>query len=427
MLAPPLVINIPFQPLTIAFLAALALQLALKVWLARRQLHHVRAHRGEVPAAFAGAITPEQHRKAADYTAARTRFGFAALGVSTVVLLLWTLIGGIQWLDTGWRTLGLNVYFTGVGVMLSVALISALIDLPLSIYSTFRLEARFGFNKTTPATFVTDLIKGTVLALVIGAPLAFLALWLMARTGRWWWLAVWALWIGFALLMTWAYPAFIAPLFNKFRPLDDAALRDRLTALLARCGFSSKGVFVMDGSRRSAHGNAYFTGIGRNKRIVFFDTLMESLGGAEIEAVMAHELGHFRLHHVKIRLAITALLGLGGFALLGWLAAQPWFYHGLGVSVPSNHAALILFALVAPVFMFPLTPLFSWLSRRHEFAADHYATKQADGAALASGLVTLYRDNSTTLTPDPLHSGFYDSHPPAIIRISRLKPRSAQD
>ncbi|HET6654697.1 MAG TPA: M48 family metallopeptidase [Gammaproteobacteria bacterium] len=409
------------QALTIAFLAALALYLTLKIWLARRQLRHVHAHRNEIPAAFDGAIQPEQHQKAADYTTARVRLGLVDLGISTVVLLAWTLIGGLGWLDVGWRQLGLNEYLTGTGLILSVALISALIDLPLSVYSTFSLEQRFGFNKTKPGTFVGDLIKTTMLLLIIGAPLIFCALWLMARAGDFWWLYVWALWLGVTLIMTWAYPALIAPLFNKFRPLDNADLKARLDALLARCGFSSEGVFVMDGSRRSAHGNAYFTGFGRNKRIVFFDTLMDTLDGMEIEAVMAHELGHFRLHHIKLRLVMSAVLGLAGFALLGWLAAQPWFYHGLGVATPSNHAALILFALVAPVFMFPLTPAFSWLSRDHEFAADNYAMRQADAKALVSGLVKLYRDNSTTLTPDPIYSQFYDSHPPAAVRIANLR------
>ncbi|HET7370504.1 MAG TPA: M48 family metallopeptidase [Gammaproteobacteria bacterium] len=409
------------QPLTIAFLAALALYLTLKIWLARRQLRHVRAHRNEIPAAFDGAIQPDQHRKAADYTTARGRLGLVDLGISTMVLLAWTLIGGLGWLDLGWRQFSLNEYLTGTGVILSVILISALIDLPLSAYSTFGVETRFGFNKTTPGTFIGDLVKSSVLLLIIGAPLIFCALWLMARAGSLWWLYVWALWLAFTLIMTWAYPALIAPLFNKFRPLDNAELKERLNALLARCGFSSEGVFVMDGSRRSAHGNAYFTGFGRNKRIVFFDTLMDTLDGVEIEAVMAHELGHFRLHHIKLRLVMSAILGLAGFALLGWLAAQPWFYHGLGVATPSNHAALILFALVAPIFMFPLTPAFSWLSRDHEFAADNYAMRQADARALISGLVKLYRDNSTTLTPDPIYSKFYDSHPPAAVRIASLQ------
>lgn len=407
--------------MTIAFLAALALYLGLKTWLANRQLRYVRAHRNDVPDAFKDAISAEQHRTAADYTTAKARLGLIDLAISVVVLLLWTLAGGLQWLDTGWRAIGLNPYFTGTGIILSVFLISAAIDLPLSIYSTFGLETRFGFNKTTPRTFIGDLLKSTVLLLVIGAPLLFLALWLMAQAGPLWWLYVWALWLAFTLTMTWAYPALIAPLFNKFHPLDDADLKERITALLSRCGFSSEGVFVMDGSKRSAHGNAYFTGFGRNKRIVFFDTLMDTLEGPEIEAVMAHELGHFRLHHIKLRLVLFAVLGLGGFALLGWLAAQPWFYQGLGIAAPSDHAALILFALVAPIFMFSLTPAFSWLSRNHEFAADNYAKKHAEASALVSGLVKLFRDNATTLTPDPLYSRFYDSHPPATVRIGNLR------
>jgi STE24 endopeptidase len=411
------------QSLSIAFLVMLALYLVLKLWLGQRQLRHVNAHKNDIPGAFDGAIEPEQHRKAAAYTTARVRLGRIDLVTGVIVLLLWTLVGGLQWLDAGWRQFGLNSYLTGTGVILSVILISALIDLPLSIYSTFGLETRFGFNKTGAGTFIGDLIKNVLRLLVIGAPLIFCALWLMARAGSLWWLYVWALWLGFTLIMTWAYPALIAPLFNKFHPLEDAELKERLTGLLARCGFSSEGVFVMDGSRRSAHGNAYFTGFGRNKRIVFFDTLMDTLDGAEIEAVMAHELGHFRLHHIKLRLVMSAVLGLAGFALLGWLAAQPWFYSGLGVATPSDHAALILFALVATIFLFPLTPAFSWLSRNHEFAADNYATRQAETTALISGLVKLYRDNSTTLTPDPLYSQFYDSHPPAAARIASLRRR----
>lgn len=414
------------QPLTLVFLVAIAATLVLKLWLARRQLRHVRAHREQIPPAFYGAIELEQHHKAADYTIARTKLGLVDLPLSIIMLLLWTLIGGIQWLDEGWRQLGLNAYLTGTGVILSVGLISALVDLPLSAYSTFGVEARFGFNKTSVGTFIGDLVKSGLLMLVIGAPLVFCALWLMARAGSLWWLYVWALWIGFALTLTWAYPALIAPLFNKFRPLADLELKERLDALLARCGFSSNGVFVMDGSRRSAHGNAYFTGVGRHKRIVFFDTLMETLTGTEIEAVMAHELGHFRLHHVKLRLALTAVLGLAAFALLGWLASKPWFYHGLGVTVPSDHAALILFALVVPVFTFPLTPAFAWLSRGHEFAADNYASRQADARELVSALVKLYRDNSSSLTPDPLYSSFYDSHPPAAVRIANLRTRQGR-
>lgn len=410
---------------TIVFVIFLALFLALKLWLTQRQIRHVKAHRNAVPTAFKSAIDPDQHRKAADYTTTKARVSLIGLGISIVVLLLWTLGGGLGLLDESWRELGWNSEFTGTGVILSVIVISTFIDIPLSLYSTFGVEQRFGFNKTTVATFFGDTIKTTLLVVIIGAPLIFLALWLMAVFATLWWLYVWAVWIGFTLIMTWAYPALIAPLFNKFHPLDDAKLKSRLTALLERCGFSSNGVFVMDGSRRSAHGNAYFTGFGSNKRIVFFDTLIDSLNGAEIEAVMAHELGHFRLNHIKLRLALSAALGLIGFAILGWLTTETWFYQGLGVAHQSNHAALILFVLIAPIFMFAITPLFAKLSRRHEFAADNYAKKQADAKALASGLVKLFRENATTLTPDPLHSAFYDSHPPATARIAALEQPGA--
>jgi STE24 endopeptidase len=324
-------------------------------------------------------------------------------------------------LDATWRDLLGPGLAAGVALLVSALLIGVLIELPLSLWKTFRLEARFGFNRTTPRLFVLDTLKSLGLMLALVTPLAWAALALMAQAGALWWAWLWALWLGFNLLLVWAWPRFIAPLFNRFTPLEDAALRARIDALLERTGFTSKGLYVMDGSRRSAHGNAYFTGLGRNKRIVFFDTLLEGLEPVEVEAVLAHELGHFRRHHVTWRLASGALLSLAGLALLGWLAEQPWFYAGLGVAVPSDAAALLLFALALPAFTTLLTPVGAWLSRRHEFQADAFAREHSDAAALVRALVKLYRDNASTLTPDPLHSAFHDSHPPAPVRIARLE------
>lgn len=303
----------------------------------------------------------------------------------------------------------------------SFALINAAIELPLGAYSTFGIEARYGFNRTRVKTYLLDILKLLLLAVILGVPLLYAVLWLMQRSGRLWWLYVWILWLGFSLLITWAYPVIIAPLFNKFSPLTDTSLKQRIESLLARCGFASRGVFVMDGSTRSTHGNAYFTGFGRNKRIVFFDTLMDKLAAEEIEAVLAHELGHFRLKHVIQRLAVTAIMSLAGLAILGWLAASAWFYHGLGVPQLSAYMALLLFTLLAPPFLFLLEPLSSAWSRQHEFEADAYASRQTNAATLIRALVKLYRDNATTLTPDPLHSACHDSHPPALSRIARLQ------
>ena len=409
------------QVLTPVFVIALSAALAVRVWLALRQLRHVRLHQDRVPAPFATDIPLPAHRKAADYTAAKVRLGLYSTALDFVLVLVWTLGGGLATLDDAWRGAGLSPLHTGVLVVASFVLLNAVIALPLSIYSTFGVEADYGFNRTNVKTYVLDIFKAVLLSTLLGVPLLYAALALMARAGQLWWLYVWALWFGFSLFMTWAYPKFIAPLFNKFSPLADEALKSRIETLLARCGFASKGVFVMDGSARSAHGNAYFTGFGSNKRIVFFDTLMEKLEPAEIEAVLAHELGHFRLKHVLQRLVLTAVLGLAALALLGWLADQDWFYMGLGVPAPSDYAALLLFTLLLPPFAFFFEPLASAWSRRHEFQADAYARQQADGGALARALVKLYRDNASTLTPDPLHSAFYDSHPPALLRIARLQ------
>ena len=406
-------------PFTLLFLFMLALSVGVEAWLARRQLHHVLAHRDAVPEAFRKRVPLEDHRKAADYTVARVRLGLVHMAIGTMVLLAWTLGGGVAVLDAAWRDLAGPGLLAGTGLLVSALLIGVVIELPLAVWKTFRLEARFGFNRTTPRLFVLDTLKSLLLALALATPLAWAALWLMAQAGPAWWAWLWALWIGFNLLLVWAWPRFIAPLFNKFKPLEDAALRERIDALLERTGFTSRGLFVMDGSRRSAHGNAYFTGLGRNKRIVFFDTLLEGLNPVEVEAVLAHELGHFRRRHITKRLVSGALLSLAGLALLGWLAEMPWFYRGLGVDTPSDAAALLLFALALPAFTTLLTPVGAWLSRRHEFEADAFAAEHSDATALVRALVKLYRDNANTLTPDPLHSAFHDSHPPAPVRIAR--------
>jgi STE24 endopeptidase len=405
---------------TALFIAAVAVTTAVELWLASRQIAAVEAHRDRIPEPFAGRLSAQDHRKAADYTAAKIRLGNLGTLISAAVTLALTVGGGIAALDGLWRRTGWAEPWLGLAVIATVAAVVGVIGLPVSLWRTFRLEARFGFNRTTPKVFLADLGKAIALAALIGGPLLLAVLVLMDRAGRWWWLAAFGCWEAVTLLITWAWPAFIAPFFNKFSPLEDAALEARIEALLARCGFRSSGVFVIDGSRRSAHGNAYFTGIGRHKRIVFFDTLLGQLGAAEIEAVLAHELGHFRLRHIRQRLLVSSVTTLAGFALLGWLAARPAFYELLGVPIPSAHAALLLFALVVPVALFFTTPLGSLWSRRHEFAADRFASEHASAAELASALVKLYRDNASTLTPDPLYTAFYYSHPPALERIARL-------
>ena len=405
---------------TALFVLAVAIVTAAELWLAARQIAAVVAHRDRIPGAFAGQLSAEDHRKAADYTAAKVRVERVGALISAALTLALTIGGGIAAIDTLWRPTGWREPWLGLAVIATVAALMGLISLPLSLIRTFRIEARFGFNRTTPAIFLADLAKGLVLAALIGGPLVLAVLTLMDRAGRWWWLAAFGCWLAVTLLITWAWPAFIAPLFNKFSPLEDAALKERIETLLARCGFRSSGVFVVDGSRRSAHGNAYFTGIGRHKRIVFFDTLLTQLAAPEIEAVLAHELGHFRLRHVRQRLLVSFATMLAGFALLGWLAGQPAFYRALGVPTASSHAALLLFALVVPVAVFFTTPLGSLWSRRHEFAADRFASQHASAQELASALVKLYRDNASTLTPDPLYTAFYYSHPPASERIARL-------
>jgi STE24 endopeptidase len=405
---------------TTLFIAAVVIATAVELWLAARQIAAVAAHRDRIPQPFAGQLSPEDHRKAADYTVAKARLGMVSTVIDSVVTLALTVGGGIAAIDASWRHTGWGEPWLGLMVIGTVAAVVGIVGLPFSVVRTFRIEAAFGFNRTTPMIFLGDLGKGILLGVLIGGPLILAVLVLMDHAGRWWWLAAFGCWLIVTLLITWAWPAFIAPLFNKFSPLEDASLKGRIEALLERCGFRSSGVFVVDGSRRSAHGNAYFTGIGRHKRIVFFDTLLKQLASPEIEAVLAHELGHFRLRHVRQRLLVSFVTMLVGFALLGWLAGKPGFYRALGVPLPSTHAALILFALAVPVAVFFTTPLGSLWSRRHEFAADRFASQHANAQELASALVKLYRENASTLTPDPLYTAFYYSHPPALERIARL-------
>jgi len=405
---------------TLLFLLALAGSTLLRFWLAGRHLAHVRKHRDTVPESFAQRIPISDHHKAADYTITNTRIGMIELVYGGLLLLVWTLGGGLEWLNNTWGMAGLGALSTGTGVILSAFVIMALLEMPFSLYHTFVVEERFGFNRSTPAIFMMDLLKQTTLLLVIGGPMIVLALWIMEAAGERWWLYLWAAWMSFSLIMFWAYPAVIAPLFNKFSLLENEALQQRINALLDKCGFRSKGIYVMDGSKRSGHGNAYFTGIGRNKRIVFFDTLLDSLEPQEIEAVLAHELGHFKLKHIQKRFLSTAALSLAGLAVLGWLAGETWFYNGLGISQPSNWMALLLFMMVMPVFAFFLQPVMSLFSRKHEFEADAYAVRQSSGSDLIKALVKMYRENASTLTPDPLYSAFHDSHPPAPVRIAHI-------
>ncbi len=406
---------------SLLFLALLGVSLTIQLWLAQRHLRHIARHRAAVPAAFVDKISLSAHQKAADYTLAKVRFGRVDGLIGAALLLIWTLGGGLDLLDHAWRSFGYSPLVTGVVFLLSAFLLMGVLELPASLYQTFVLEARFGFNKTTPATFVTDLIKQALLLLALGAPLALAVLWLMQQAGALWWLYVWLLWAGFGLLMMWAYPALIAPLFNKFRPLEAGQVQARIQALLERTGFTSRGIFVMDGSRRTAHGNAYFTGLGRNKRIVFFDNLLKTLVVDEIEAVLAHELGHYKRRHVVKRMLLGFAMSLAGLALLGWLIDQTWFYQGLGARQSSTHMALMLFLMIAPVFTFFMQPLMAWGSRRHEYEADDFAAEQTDAKAMVSALVKLYEENANTLTPDPLYSAFYDSHPPAALRIAHLQ------
>lgn len=406
---------------TLIFLILLAASVATRIWLSLRQINHIQAHKNSVPEAFAEKISLKEHQKAADYSTTKLKFGRFTLAWETLWLLIWTLGGGLSFIDGWWLGYQLTPVWMGIAVILSITFIMSLLDLPFSLYSTFVIEQRFGFNKMTVKIWLTDLIKTTLLMLVIGVPLIAVILLLMNQAGQYWWLYAWLVWTAFSLIMIWAYPAFIAPLFNKFSSLEDESLKSRIDALLERCGFKSKGVFIVDGSKRSAHGNAYFTGFGNNKRIVFYDTLLESLSDNEVEAVLAHELGHFKRNHIKKSLGLSIIMTLAGFALLAWLMQSPWFYTAMGVESISTHNALILFMFIMPVFTFFISPLFSALSRKHEFEADDFAKQQSDYRFLISALVNMYRENASTLTPDPIHSMFYDSHPPASIRIAHLE------
>ncbi|MEO7127401.1 MAG: M48 family metallopeptidase [Rhodoferax sp.] len=415
--------------LTLVFAVALAAGLLVKFWLASRQIRHVAQHRDTVPGAFAKTVTLAAHQKAANYTVAKARFGLLEMAFGAAVLLGWTLLGGLHALNQ------LLLSWLGGGMLQQLALlaafaaISGLIDLPGAWYQTFVIEQRYGFNKMTLGLWLADLGKSTLVGAAIGLPIVALILWLMGAlpASPWWmswWLVAWAVWMGFNLLLLVIYPTFIAPLFNQFKPLDDEVLKSRVTTLMQRCGFAAKGLFVMDGSKRSAHANAYFTGFGAAKRVVFYDTLLAKLSPAEVDAVLAHELGHFKHKHVIKRIVSMFAISLAGFALLGWLSTRVWFYTGLGVNpnmaAPNNALALLLFALVVPVFSIFVSPLFAQLSRRHEFEADAYAVAQTSGQDLSAALLKLFEDNASTLTPDPLFVKFYYSHPPASERLARM-------
>jgi STE24 endopeptidase len=407
--------------LTLAFVSLLIITTLIRIWLGSRQINHVLSHRGKVPSAFSENITLEAHQKAADYSSAKTKLGLSEVAIQAVLLAILTIGGGLQWIDDSWRNILINQeILRGALVIFTALLVSSVIDLPFDYYKTFTIDEKFGFNKMTPKIFFTDLMKHSLVGLVLGAPILFAALWLMQSAGEYWWFYLWLVWSAFNILMLAVYPTFIAPLFNKFTPLADEELKTRIESLLTKCGFKSQGLYVMDGSVRSSHGNAYFTGFGSSKRVVFFDTLLSRLNTDEIEAVLAHELGHFKHNHVIKRIIMMFVMSLLGLAILGWLINQPWFYQGLGVTIPSNYMALILFLLVSPVFLFLIRPLMASYSRQNEFEADDYAAKHADAKHLVKALVKLYRDNASTLTPDSLHSAFYDSHPPANIRISKL-------
>jgi len=413
--------------LTVLFVAALLGETVIRLWLATRQIRAVNTHRDRVPDLFAGQVALPEQQRAADYTAARVRMGRWATLFEAALKLALTLGGGLAALEALVRHADWREPWQGTFLVLTVLFVLQLVGLPFALWRTFRIEARFGFNRISPGLFALDLAKRSALGLALGGPLILATLALMERAGSRWWVWAWLVWLGVSVVLTWAAPRFVAPLFNRFSPLTDESLRKRVEALLARCGFAAGGgVFVMDGSRRSAHGNAYFTGIGRNKRIVFFDTLLERIDLDEIEGVLAHELGHFRLHHVRQRLAVSALTMLAGLALLGWLAAQPAFYTALGAPGEASPAmALLLFLVAVPVFTFFATPLEAWWSRRQEREADDFAIGYASPVKLAGALVKLYRDNATTLTPDPVHSAFFDSHPPALERIARLERHAA--
>ncbi len=413
---------------TIAFLIAFLASFGLRHWLAQRQMRFVAKHRDSVPAEFAEKVTLAEHQKAADYTIAKLRLGVLENGVSAIILIGFTLLGGLQILNISLLQLLGDGITQQIALLGSIAIISGIVDLPFSWYKQFHLEERFGFNRMGKQLFFIDMIKGLGVGAAIGIPLLWVILSLMAKAGDLWWLWAWVVLTVFSLLMQWIFPSFIAPLFNKFQPLPDGALKTQIEALLARCEFASQGLFVMDGSKRSAHGNAFFAGMGKAKRIVFFDTLIEKLNPGEVEAVLAHELGHFKCKHIRKRLLVSFALSFGMFALLGWISTQVWFYTDLGVMPNLNGynggLALALFMLVSPVFSFFFTPLASIASRKHEYEADGFAATKSSAKDLISALVKLYQDNASTLTPDPIYTAFYSSHPPAPLRIANLQRQS---
>jgi len=411
------------ETFSILFILALLLSLIVQLWLSNRQSNAILSNRGAVPDAFAEQITLEQHQKAADYTMAKLNINKIELVYGAILLLAWTLGGGLELVDISIRAYDYGEIITGLAVIFSIMLVSAIIDLPFTLYRTFKIEQRFGFNRMTAIQFIKDILTQTLLTLVLAVPLIAGILWLMQDASSIWWIYVWAVLLSFGLLISWIFPTFIAPLFNKFMPLEDEELKQRITTLMDRCGFASNGIFVMDGSKRSSHGNAYFTGLGKNKRIVFFDTLLETLDPNEVEAVLAHELGHFKHHHVRKGLILNAVMTLAGLAILAWLIKQDAFYNALGVSHASTYMALILFSMVMPLLSIYLQPLMSSLSRKHEFEADDFAAEQSQPQTLIKALVKLYRDNANTLTPDHLYSAFHDSHPPAPVRVAHLSAK----
>ena len=408
---------------TLIFLLALIVCYTVQFWLAKRQSDHVASHRSAVPDAFKDRVSLEAHQKAADYTIEKGKLGTVDSVIGIVVLLLLTLGGGVNAAFEFWSGLTASPIKLGVGALATVFLFMTLIDIPTSLYQTFVIEEKYGFNKSTVGQFVKDMGLQLGLSAAIGLPILALILWVMDTVGSLWWLWAWAIIMGFSLLMSWLFPTVIAPLFNKFTPMQEGSLKDRIQGLLARCGFNSQGIFIMDGSKRSGHGNAYFTGLGNNKRIVFFDTLVNSLDEEELEAVLAHELGHFKRKHVIKMLVATSVMSLISLAILGWLINEPWFYNGLGVEQPSNAAALLLFMLVSPVFTFFIQPISAYFQRKFEFEADDFAAANAKATKMISGLVKLYEENASTLTPDPLYSAFHYSHPPAAIRIAHLETK----
>ncbi|HYN13507.1 MAG TPA: M48 family metallopeptidase [Burkholderiales bacterium] len=393
-----------------------------RLWLAQRQIHHVRAHRGAVPALFAESIPLASHQKAADYTVAKSRLGMVDTLLDAAILLILTLGGALQWLSGQWeRIVPSSSLWHGTALILTVLFLRGLLGLPLGVYRIFGIEERFGFNRMTVRLFVTDLVKQVLVGIALGVPLLLVVLWLMQAAGPLWWLYAWLVVAAYSAFLQMIYPAVVMPLFNKFSPLSDPALAERVERLLARCGFRSRGLYVMDGSKRSSHGNAFFSGFGAAKRIVLFDTLVSRLQPTEVEAVLAHELGHYKLHHIVKGMLISWGFSFVMLCVLGLVSGQAWFYEGLGMQTQSLPVALLLFMLVLPEFTFFMQPLLSLFSRKNEFEADRYAAQYASPGELVRALVKLYNDNSATLTPDPLHSAFYDSHPPAAIRIARLR------